>query len=266
MIIFHSISTKAGIKSVSMQRNEPSVLVSAYFLYKRPFLRHLMPSLSRHTNNMMLDSGSISAIRAGDTEWFNMSDYIFYLARNYPFNIVANLDIPFIRSGKKRIPLNRDEILKLNIENALKLLNSRLPARKLIVLQGEKKDDYIIMLEELKRHRSFTDDHTIILGIGSLIGRRWGETIEIIREVRELLPCARWVHTFGVGSGRRIPDLVGLKVTSTDTAYASIISNYGKVILPYGSIKLPKERNYYQGTLMPLNMATITQITPLSCD
>ncbi|OQX90115.1 MAG: hypothetical protein B6D57_04800 [Candidatus Coatesbacteria bacterium 4484_99] len=206
MIIFHSISTKAGIKSVSMQRNEPSVLVSAYFLYKRPFLRHLMPSLSRHTNNMMLDSGSISAIRAGDTEWFNMSDYIFYLARNYPFNIVANLDIPFIRSGKKRIPLNRDEILKLNIENALKLLNSR------------------------------------------------------------FLPCARWVHTFGVGSGRRIPDLVGLKVTSTDTAYASIISNYGKVILPYGSIKLPKERNYYQGTLMPLNMATITQITPLSCD
>ncbi|MGQ9706849.1 MAG: hypothetical protein ACUVWP_07640 [bacterium] len=265
MIVYHSISTEEGFKSVIHQRDKPNILISAYFLYKRPYLRRLLPSLSKNVNSIMLDSGSISAISNGDIDWLNRTDYILYLTRNYPFHIVTNMDLPLIYLIRSRVKMSFRKAMMINIKNIDIFIENELVAKKMVILQGINISDYLYILEHLYKIGIFSENQTHI-GIGSLVRRNWGYPVEIIRQLMSQLPIGLWVHAFGVGSYKRISDLTELHIRSTDTALASRTASFGKILLSGKQIKVPKTRYIHQGVIMPFNMALINYMVPLKQD
>jgi queuine/archaeosine tRNA-ribosyltransferase len=215
---------------------------------------------------MMLDSGSISAISRGDLEWLKKTDYVAYLTRNYPFDIVANIDLPIMALKKSKNKMNSKKAININNKNIEEFLAKDITAKKLLVLQGNSISDYMNILYHIYKIGALSDTEKHIIGIGSLVGRNWNESVEIIRILMEEVPAGIWVHAFGVGSYRRLSDLIRLSVRSTDTALASRTSSFGKVVYPGGNMKMPKSKNFHQGVIMPINMATITYKIPLVHD
>jgi len=214
----------------------------------------------------MLDSGSISAVSHGDINWLKRTDYLTYLARNYPFDIVTNIDLPMMALKKLKIKINHEKAIKINIESIDEFLMGEITAKKMLVLQGDNVSDYMNILEHLFKIGVLSDTQNFIIGIGSLLRRNWNESVEIIRQLIEDIPSGMWVHAFGVGSYGRLSDLIGLSVRSTDTASASRTASFGKIVHPYGNIKMPKDINFHQGVIMPINMATINYKIPLTQD
>jgi hypothetical protein len=228
MLLYHSISNLKSLKALTnlTHSDNRGVLFSAYRLKNNPELRRELVHLPRYFSSIMLDCGSMQAIKRGEYEYTDDYKYILRLLKRYPFTHICQMDIPCYPQFTKRLSLNYSQILHFNITKGLELLEMDVRPKTVIILQGRNQDDYRDMVEIYERMGIFSIyERKLVIGLGGLAYRRdKGYIIEVARIIRDLIPMKFDLHIFGIGSPDLLFELSRIGFTSTDTSTPSRIT------------------------------------------
>ena len=269
MRLYHSLASMDAFRAVACLPNNFCYLVSAYYLFKNPQMRANCQKIIRDSAKVMLDSGMVSALYAGDSSWSTRSDYISSLARNLPFHSVVAMDIPNNRDLLARIGMTIPEAGAVTLQNAQHFLAGYIPQKKIFVLQGGTGKDYERMAGEYERMGLFAEsERKVGFAVGSLPRRSWREVVEIVRICRESVPRKFSLHVFGIGSDERLVELSVLGVDSADSATASRAAAYGYAISPKSGKRLPLSPVNSSGrsALVAWNISALEALRSISAD
>jgi hypothetical protein len=240
MRLYHSLASMDAFRAVAGLPSGFCYLVSAYYLFRYAQMRVYCQKILRESSQVMLDSGMVSALYAGDSSWSARSEYIVSLARNLPFHSVVALDLPTNRHLLAGTGMTATEAKKITLQNARMFYRVYIPQKKIFVLQGKTEKDYEYMALEYERMGLFAEsERKVGFAVGSLPGRRWREVTDIVRLCREMVPRRFSLHAFGIASDRRVVELSALGVDSVDSSTASRAAAYGCAICPRSGRRLP---------------------------
>lgn len=232
MFLYHSISHKSALRAfltLNKTNNNRGALFSAYTLRRNPSLLREITHLPRDTDRIMLDCGSIQALRRDDLSHIRHYNYILYLVRNYTFTDVCQLDIPMYEGTLKNLEMSAEEIRHYNLKMAIELIGMGITQRKVIIIQGRDTDDYLTHISELEITGVFAlSPDKVMFGIGGLAFRRKKNfVLEVSQLMREIIPHRFSLHIFGIGSPHLLTELALMGLNSTDTSTPSITSARG---------------------------------------
>lgn len=231
------------------QRN---ILMSAYYVLhargKLPMIEDIIEKRKK-MDSLMIDSSAIIAMNKGDTSWFKKQKEIVALANAVEADAVVMLDVLCKPKLLEKCNMTVAEAQAITIDNAEKFLSLETPARKVFVLQGYEKKEYLVCINAFEKMGIF-DDNSNIIGIGSSAGEKSATTFDRYKfccdAIHKINPKLE-VHGFGIGSPELLVKLYEIGVTSIDNQTPAELTKVNLWINPddgesYKGLKLADSR------------------------
>ena len=251
MEVFHVISW--GAARVALEMLPPrsiNVLVSAWYWVIAPgTMRKAEPLLRDRANLLLVDSGALSALKAGRRDYLGQQDHVFEIAGRGGADRVAMLDVPMEPRVLGAGGLSAGEALDITLRNAEEAVRRR-PRGLGLVNQGyslEQRAACHAGMQHLYPHAAW-------FGIGSVCMRRPPELYEHAHWCRKNLPGH--LHCFGIGSPVWIRELQTLGIDSVDSGSAMGYTRQNRVRTGNTITALPRSPrdNVVNASLFILNM------------
>jgi len=241
---------------------QTNILVSAYhILHARNRLPMLDDIINRRSemDSLMIDSSSIIAMDKGDTDWFGKQKEIVALANAVNADVVVQLDVLCKPKLLDKCGMSVAEAQAITIENAENFMDLETDARKVYVLQGYEKREYMTCINAFHELGIFENNNNII-GVGSSAGEKAEATLDRYKfccdAVHKINPKLG-IHAFGIGSPDIITKLYGYGVTQVDNQTPTVLSRINQWVNPedgesFKGLTLAKTRNtaMYQAQLL----------------
>ena len=270
MRLYHSLASNDAVRGVAcLPPDRVSYLISAYYLVRYPGMQVACRELIKGARRVMLDSGMVSAMRAGELSWMERTEQLVRLARAFPFEAVVAMDIPTNPHLLSTSGLSVEEACEITARNAGVFLSRWTPQKKIFVLQGRSPADYEGMARNYESMGLFTHHEAKVgFAVGSLRGRRREDVLGIARICREVVPRRFSLHAFGIGAEELLVELSSLGYDSADCASASLAAACGRAISLQGRkrIRLSPANAGGRSALVAWNIAAISAGRSLACD
>lgn len=174
----------------------PYILISSASCFKKTGLK--VPTKELKAEEIFLDSGGFTFFTRWEKYPYDPDEYIDFVERfceQYPqTKYVAVMDYPcesFV--NRKNLTTNKQRIHE-TLKNTKYLLNQKIPARWVSVIQGHELHEYLYCMEQMFREKLFTP----LTAIGSICTRKQcGQIFNIVNAVRKYNPEIN-IHAFGL--------------------------------------------------------------------
>jgi hypothetical protein len=176
--------------------NYPYYLISAASCFSKGRFR--VPKLRTTPKEIFLDSGGFAFFTKWDKYPFSFEEYLNFIndfCFAYPqTKYVSVMDYPCEpQINRKQLSTNKQRIHE-TIQNAKYLLNQKIPAQWVSVIQGHELHEYFYCMEQMFKENLFTP----LTAIGSICTRKQcGQIFNIVNAVRKYNPKIN-IHAFGL--------------------------------------------------------------------
>jgi len=216
---------------------QTNILMSAYHVLhaksRLPMVDDIIEK-RKLMDSLMIDSSAIIAMDKGDTSWFKRQKEIVAFANAVDADAVVMLDVLCKPKLLEACNLTVTEAQAITIDNAEKFLTLDTDARKVFVLQGYEKKEYLVCINAYEKMGIF-DDNSNIIGIGSSAGEKAEKTLDRYKfccdNIHKINPKLD-VHGFGIGSPSTIVKLYEYGVTSIDNQTPTVLTKNNMWINP----------------------------------
>jgi len=218
-------------------------LVSAYsILRKRSSMKATIDLITRRRDEidmLWVDSGLISAITNGDTEWVEHQEDVAKLADALGADLVTMMDCPLYERLLARCNWTPEQMYKRTIENAKEFLEIETKATKVFGLQGYKGPEHYV--ECLKTYEKIgVLDGKNWIGIGGSMARSRKMKHKVAELVCEYIRNSRapntHVHFFGIADPNDVVDLYFKGVESVDNLGPMVATIHNRWYTPEGRL------------------------------
>jgi ParB/RepB/Spo0J family partition protein len=232
---------------------QKNILVSAYhILHARARLPMVEDIINKRKlmDSLMIDSSSIIAMDKNDTDWFKRQKEVVALANAVDADTVVMLDVLCKPKLLDKCGMSVQEAQAITIENAEKFMKLETNARKVYVLQGYEKREYMVCINAFHEMGIFENDNNII-GVGSSAGEKMEKTLDRYKfccdNVHRINPRLG-IHAFGIGSPKILVELYKYGVTQVDNQTPTVQTRINKWINPedgeaFQGLTLAEKRN-----------------------
>lgn len=199
------------------------LLISAYSILRKKGgakpLIDMIVSKRDQIDTLFIDSGLLSGITNGDTEWVNHQKDVAQLANAVDADLVTHMDCPLYQRLVDRCGWTKEEMYQRTIKNAAEFLDIKVKGTKVFGLQGYKNPEhYVECLHEYDKLGIL--DGKNWLGCGGTLMRSketcWATAKGLDDYIQKSKAPNTHVHFFGIAKPDNVAKLYDFHVRSVD--------------------------------------------------